>query len=85
MRTLNAYRAERARQDAADRQQQRVEADRQREGRFWKRLSGNCDFLQGQTERDDCKRDQRNDRIQERNLRDQAEAERQTRMRALQR
>jgi hypothetical protein len=85
VRTLNDYRAERARQDAADRRQLQADADREREGRFWNRLSGNCDFLQGQTQRDECSRDQRNSRLHERNLRDQAEAERQARMRALQR
>jgi hypothetical protein len=82
VRTLNDYRAERARQDAADRRQLQADADREREGRFWNRLSGNCDFLQGQTQRDECSRDQRNSRLHERNLRDQAEA---ARLRALQR
>jgi hypothetical protein len=85
VRTLNDYRAERARQDAADRRQLQADADREREGRFWNRLSGNCDFLQGQTQRDECSRDQRNSRLHDRNLRDQAEAERQARLRALQR
>jgi hypothetical protein len=85
VRTLNDYRAERARQDAADRRQLQADADREREGRFWSRLSGNCDFLQGQTQRDECSRDQRNSRLHDRNLRDQAEAERQARLRALQR
>jgi hypothetical protein len=81
-RTLDAYRAERNRQDERSQQQAEAEAQASRSGRAWQRVTGDCEALTTEMERADCRRKTRNDRIFNRDLRDHAEADRQTQLRA---
>jgi hypothetical protein len=81
-RTMDAHWAERNRQDRAEQQRQQAKVEAEQSGRAWHRLTRNCDFLNTEMERADCRRNTRNTRIHDRDLRNMQEAERQAQLAA---